>query len=137
MLVDRSLDPFHAVDPLDVEERPQTVLALYRVEQIAIARATGEAFVEIGVDRIELDRHRVAPAQLAEGQMFVAAAIEPVHVELEARFEQARGLDDAAKGIAVGPRVGRVDELREGPAVDGLALDETQDRKGTRLNSSN
>src|SRR3546814_19912423 len=53
-------------------------------------------------------------------------AIEPVHVELEARFEQARGLDDAAKGIAVGPRVGRVDELREGPAVAGLALDETQ-----------
>src|SRR3546814_10154947 len=88
MLVDRSLDPFHAVDPLDVEERPQTVLALYRVEQIAIARATGEAFVEIGVDRIELDRHRVAPAQLAEGQMFVAAAIEPVHVELEARLDR-------------------------------------------------
>src|SRR3546814_4149395 len=58
--------------------------------------------------------------------MFVAAAIEPVHVELEARFEQARGLDDAAKGIAVGPRVGRVDELREGPAVAGLALVETQ-----------
>src|SRR3546814_19907270 len=72
MLVDRSLDPFHAVDPLDVEERPQTVLALYRVEQIAIARATGEAFVDIGVDRIELDRHRVAPAQLADGQIFVA-----------------------------------------------------------------
>src|SRR3546814_16167065 len=103
MLVDRSLDPFHAVDPLDVEERPQTVLALYRVEQIAIARATGAAFVEIGVDRIELDRHRVAPAPLADGQMFVAAALEPVPVDLEARFQQARAPAAAAQGLAVGP----------------------------------
>src|SRR3546814_12055698 len=71
---------------------------------------------------MELVCQRVAPAQLAEGQMFVAAAIEPVHAELAARFEQARGLDDAAKGIAVGPRVGRVDEPRAGPALARLAI---------------
>src|SRR3546814_9298567 len=83
--------------------------------------------------------HRVAPTQLAKGQMLVAAAIEPVHIEREARLEQARRFDDAAKRIAVGPRVGRIDELREGPAVPRLALDQPQvgeDRKSTRLNSS-
>src|SRR3546814_19089246 len=111
MLVDRSLDPFHAVDPLDVEERAKTVLALYRVEQIAIARETGEAFVEIGVDRIELDRHRVAPEQLAISPMLVAAANEPDPVEIEARLESATGRDNDARqsGVKGKQGVGRVD----------------------------
>src|SRR3546814_5283890 len=77
MLVDRSLDALDAVDPLNVEERAQAVLALHRIEQIAIARTAGEPFVKFGVYRIMFDRHRVAPAQLAKGQMLVAAAIEP------------------------------------------------------------
>src|SRR3546814_10796915 len=122
-LVRSALD---AVDPLNVEERAQAVLALHRIEQIAIARTAGEPFVKFGVYRIMFDRHRVAPAQLAKGQMLVAAAIEPVHIEREARLEQARRFDDAAKRIAVGPRVGRIDELREGPAVPRLALDPPQ-----------
>src|SRR3546814_19363061 len=84
MLVDRSLDPFHAVDTLAVEERPQTVLALYPVEQIAIDRTTGEAFVEIGVDRIEPGRHRYAPTQLSAGQMFVAPESDNVTADTNA-----------------------------------------------------
>src|SRR3546814_5471067 len=53
MLVDRSLDALDAVDPLNVEERAQAVLALHRIEQIAIARTAGEPFVKFGVYRSE------------------------------------------------------------------------------------
>src|SRR3546814_18016522 len=97
MLVDRSLDALDAVDPLNVEERAQAVLALHRIEQIAIARTAGEPFVKFGVYRIMFDRHRVAPAQLAKRQILVAAALDPVHIERAARLEPARRFPAAPK----------------------------------------
>src|SRR3546814_16996824 len=103
MLVDRSLDALDAVDPLNVEERAQAVLALHRIEQIAIARTAGEPFVTFGVYRIMFDRHRVAPAQLAKGQMLVAAAIEPVHIAREARPEPARRSATPAQRTVAAP----------------------------------
>src|SRR3569832_2717298 len=86
MLVDRFRDAGRTVDPLDVEEGAQLVLALYRVEQIAVAGAARERLVEIGVEREQLARQRVATRALAEGDVLRTAAIEPFAVELDGRF---------------------------------------------------
>src|SRR3569623_3187812 len=58
MLVDRAMDALGAGDPLDVEERAQLVLALHRVEQVAVARAARKLLVKVGVEREQLDRQR-------------------------------------------------------------------------------
>src|SRR3546814_21037196 len=103
MLVDRSLDALDAVVPLNVEERAQAVLALHRIEQIALARTAGEPFVKFGVYRIMFDLHLVAPPQLANGQMLVAASIEPVHIAVESVLLQVLRFTYLVKPITACP----------------------------------